>query len=237
MKIRSAPYRTFLENLSFLFCVLLIFCDSTYASTTLVVALDSSGSLDKGADRSKICVVSALRAASELEPGDKLVIVEINDDSYAVKHPLFEKDFLVRSSNPLHVKVGRDLFQEEIDSTLNLWLKTSSKRTKIVDAFFWVSEYFSFSKAGKKRLLVCSDGIEDSAIADMEKGVRTGLLDKMVRDKIVPLSSGGLHNVEVMWVGLGGKKEVKHINAIKEFWISYFDRTGAKLVRMGRPGL
>ncbi len=203
------------------------------AGTATVAALDSSGSVS--ADRTDICAASVAKITSSLGPDDTLAIVSIDAVPFGRKRPFFVRTLSPKSDSPLHVKLARNQFDAAVRGAMADWLATSAKNTRVADTMVWAADYLATNPAATKKLFVCSDGVEESPVLDMSARVPANALKRLEAGGFVP--SDGLAGVEVSWVGLGGRKEVAHVRAVKTFWESYFRAVHAKLVLIQRNGL
>lgn len=202
----------------------------------VVLALDGSGT-SNSADRNAICKPSIDKAVAELKVGDTLMVYAVDDKGMSEKLPLFEGTFEAKSSNRMHVKIGRDALADGVRAAVETWMGMSAKKSRYGDGFLFAADYLSKNPAAVKRLYVCGDGVEEGPALDMSKAVPKDAMARFARGGLVP--KAGLSGVEIYWIGLGtGKKDALHYQQVKQFWADqYFQAVHAKVVTLQRLGL
>jgi len=215
---------------------LLVSC-AAQAETLLVVALDNSSSIDQPV-RSKICESAARKAISTLQPGDVAVFVAIDDQPYGRKFSLGTVAINARSLNPIHVKGAHEKAATEVSEILATGKQGQAKQTRIADAVYWAGEQFNSRLVNNKpataakRLMICSDMLEESPLLDMGRAVPANALQRLRRGSLLPVP--GLQGVEVYVVGLGAGVGVAHDRNVKAMWTQVFEESGAVVKLMSR---
>jgi hypothetical protein len=206
----------------------------SFATTHYIVALDNTTSSTLE-DRAGICQKSTLALVEQMKPKDTITLVSIDHMNFAGKHELLQETFSPKTFNPLHVAVAKQELNNQVKEALSSWLKITTNATLAFDAVYWAGDRFKNSPATTiKKLLVCSDGIEESNMLNMRPTIPTDALERVVKAKKV---HEGLKSVEVMWVGLGGGEASEHTRGVESLWRAYFQAAGATVTRMGRAGL
>jgi hypothetical protein len=214
-------------------CFLLASLGPAFASTTTVIALDSSSSI--ATDRAAICEPSVLKATSGLAPGDTVALVAIDEVPFGTKQAIAVLTFRVKSDSPLHVRLALKKFNAAILDALAEWRKSSARQTRVADAMLWASDFLLKDPAARKRLTVCSDGVEESPVANFVPKVPDNAFQRIKDGGFVPAE--GLAGVEIRWIGLGGGKEASHVQAVTRFWTRYFNAARANVVVIQRNAL
>lgn len=214
--------------------VFIVMSGMSHAATHYIVALDNTTSSTQE-DRAGICQKSTLVIVEQMKPKDTITLVNIDHMNFAGKHELLQESFSPKTFNPLHISVAKRELSKQVNEALGAWLKTSSNATLAFDAVYWAGDRFKNTPASTvKKLLVCSDGIEESNMLNMRPRIPADAFDRVVKAKKV---HEGLKSVEVMWVGLGGGEASEHTRGVELLWRAYFEAAGATVIRMGRAGL
>jgi hypothetical protein len=213
---------------------LLAMAGLSHAATDYIVALDNTTSSTPD-DRSSICQKSTLALVEQMKPKDTITLVNIDHMNFAGKHAFLQESFTPKTFNPLQVAVAKQELNNQVKAKLDDWLKTTSTATLAFDAIYWAGDRFKQSSSTTtKKLLVCSDGIEESDMFSMRPRIPSDALARVLKAKKV---HEGLKGVEVTWVGLGGGEASEHTRGVEALWRAYFNAAGATVVRMSRAGL
>ena len=108
-------------------------------------------------------------------------------------------------------------------------LGPTAPRTDILGALMTASQLFQASPGCKHVLVVFSDMRSDTPALDLEHAriVSTSFaMKKAEKERLLP----DLHGVDVYALGVDGAgKDMRYWQALRDFWATYFKRTGADL--------
>ena len=182
---------------------------------------------------------------SSLKSGGRIIADRITDNPLAQSS--FPVNFKILSYNPLGDETEREdknQFERDLATTTIANLLSSSNRrimrTKIFDSLKLAERVFNSYPEYKKRILVIfSDMIEESD----EYNFKRDVLDDSKIKKIIEeqkQSKSGLPNLTGVRVYITGATATSkgglttdRINAIKNFWISYYSTCGADVIDYG----
>jgi hypothetical protein len=199
---------------------------------TLVVLIDQSASIQDG-DRA-IYEQSFRSIGGSLKGGDRLIIAPVNATSRSqfvsaldVTIPSTGR----KSQDALNIAQYRKKVQELMPVLLPDASHGGAKMTRLVETIAAATEAFGPTPNAGNRLVLLTDGVEDSPIADLDNigndpHATTKALDKARALGMLPNLTG----VELSIVGAGGDNFV----ATEGFWKAYASATGATLAQYGR---
>jgi hypothetical protein len=224
------PYRT---ALAFLAAMLTPGCGvdgSAPRARVEVVLVDRSGSIDP---RDRDLYARSLAAvADEMEPGDRLVVAVVGDDSRSAFQPLIDIT-VPQTAIRVDQEKGRAAARRAVANAIPAILGTGNDRggassTHLLDTIAGASQAFSSSRAGS--LILLSDGVEDSEVGNVDK-LRSPeeieeMLGKARRAGLLPQ----LKDVSLTVIGAGGRD----YDRVELFWRAYAAATHMTIAAYGR---
>jgi hypothetical protein len=214
---------------SLLYVFLLAAFAQVQAATHYIGALDNTSS-STPTDRAALCIKSTMKLLDQIEMDDMITLVGIDDQPFVKKLPLLNETFNPKSANPIHMSTAKKALTLKVKATLDAWLKTSTNASYVFDGVYWAGDKFASTPNMQKKLVVCSDGVEESAVFTMRPLVPKNALDIVLAKKKV---HKGLEGAEVTWIALGGEN-TEHTSDIETLWRAYFLKAGATVKSMLR---
>ncbi|MBU2471844.1 MAG: hypothetical protein KKF20_05495 [Bacteroidetes bacterium] len=137
---------------------------------------------------------------------------------------LFEKKFKEQSDSILNIKIDSLLIVA--DSVL-FKPKRKILRTEILSSLQVAERVFKSFKQPRKVLVIFSDMIEESSIANFaRRDVSGSLADEIIKKQKENGTLPDLKGVKVYVVG-AAHSDTKKYNQIRNFWLNYFEHNGA----------
>jgi hypothetical protein len=201
------------------------------APRTTIALIDRSGSINP--EDLSIYQESLNAIGADLDSGDRFVVANIGDSTRSEFRPEF--DLQVPESDK---RIEREAAVRTAHARLNAALpellpgedRPPSSATRILDAIAAASQAYGPAPHEGARLLLLSDGVEESAVANLAKiegvGEIVGVIEEVRSAGLLP----DLRGVEISVIGAGGA----NYPAVRAFWTAYANATGAKLVNYGR---
>lgn len=199
---------------------------------TMVVLIDQSGSI-QDADRA-IYEQSFRSIGSSLVGGDRLIIAPVNATSrsqFVTALDVTIPSTGRKSQDALNLAQCRKKVQDLMPVLFPDTAQPSARMTRLVETIAAASEAFDPAAKIGKRLVLLTDGVEDSPIVDLDDiggdpAFTAAALGKARELGMLPNLSG----VELSIIGAGGDD----FAAVQGFWKAYATATGATLVQYGR---
>lgn len=195
-----------------------------------VVLVDHSGSIDR---RDREIYARSLRAvADEMEPGDRLVVAAVGDDSRSAFQPLIDLTVpktAIRVDQEQARAAGRRAVANAIPAILGTGADDiGASSTHLLDTIAGASQAFGSARADS--LILLSDGVEDSEVGNVNK-LRSPadiqeMLGKARRAGLLPELKG----VSLTVVGAGGRD----YDRVEQFWRAYAAATHMTIAAYGR---
>lgn len=198
--------------------------------TTTVALYDRSISVP-AEDRS--LYVSSLKALGVgMRGGDRLLLAPIGDQTRSNFRPSL--DLPVISTD---VRLDQEDAEAEARKTIEslaeslLAAGNDAGHTRILEAIGAASEAFKAGQPGRRRLILLTDGVEESDVVNLDQPEVTSdeIKDAMAKAKTLDLLPN-LRGVDLIVIGAGGEDYA----GVRAFWIAYAKETGAKLIGYGR---
>lgn len=198
--------------------------------TTTVVLHDYSSSVP---DEDRSLYVASLKAlGTGIYGGDRVLLAPIGDQT--------RRDF--RPSLDLQVeRTDVRLDQEEAVAKAEATLERRAEllfakggdagHSRILEAIAAASEAFRADEPSKRRLILLTDGVEDSEVVNLDQPDVTAeeIEDALIKAQALELLPD-LAGVELIIVGAGGKD----FPGVRAFWIAFARATRANLASYGR---
>jgi hypothetical protein len=139
---------------------------------------------------------------------------------------LLEKAAKIRSDSMLNIKIDSLLIVA--DSVL-FKPKRKILKTEILSSLQVAERVFKSFKQPRKILVIFSDMIEESSIANFARRVVSGsLADEIIKKQKENGTLPNLKSVKVYVVG-AAHPDTKRYNQIRNFWLNYFEHNSAVL--------
>jgi hypothetical protein len=199
---------------------------------TMLVLVDQSGSI-RDVDRA-IYEQSFRAIGASLVAGDRLVLAPVNASSRSQFVTALDVTIPTtgrKSQDALNLASCYEKIEELVPILLPANTQGSVKVTRLLETIVAASEAFGPTPIEGSRLVLMTDGVEDSSLADFDDlpddpTAVTTVLDKARDLGMLPNLSG----VKISIVGAGGDD----FAAIQNFWKAYATATGATLTQYGR---
>jgi hypothetical protein len=199
---------------------------------TTIVLVDQSGSI-KPADRA--IYLQSLKAVGESLVGDdRLLVAPVNATSRS--EFVAALDVTVPKSG-IHLEYESHLAEVQgvVDKALSTLLPEAengeANMTRLVETIAAASEALGLHPKEGDRLIMLTDGVEDSPIVDLDEAATNPAAVAKALDKARTLGMlPNLSGVEISVVGAGGQD----FAAIQNFRKAYATATGATLAQYGR---
>lgn len=201
------------------------------APRTTIALIDRSGSINP--DDLDLYRESLRAAGTGLASGDRFLVANIGDSTRSEFRPAFDL-YVPDSDKRIEREKAEKAAHAKVDAALPALLSgqelTPSNATRILDAIAAASEAFGPAPHKGSRLLLLSDGVEESAVVNLAKitnaGAVAGDIERARKAGLLP----DLRGIEISVIGAGGA----NYPAVKAFWVAYAAATGAKLTNYGR---
>lgn len=214
-------------------CALLAACSDRDAeeSTTSVVLIDSSASINPG-DR-LIYEQSIAALAAELRGGDRLMVGRIGDQGRSDFRPLLDLTVSrteIRIDQEKGLRAARAALVGALPQLLSSPDGRPAQRTRIVEAIAAAAEVFGPPPNNGDRIVILSDGVEDSSFGRLDRIHSDGGAENMLERMRSAGLLANLSGVSLSVIGAGGENYA----TIHRFWQSFAAETGARIDGYGR---
>lgn len=200
-------------------------------ATVTVLLFDRSRSVNP-ADRD--LYLSSLRALAEerLHGGDRLLFAAIGDQTRSSFRAAYDLQILstdVRLDQEEAERTGKAELGRRIPTLLDAGDAAGSSH--ILEAIASASEAFRAAPAARHRLILLTDGVEESDFANLD---RAAITPQEIERAIARARQAGivpdLGSVELSMIGVGGRD----FRGVEAFWRAFAAASRANLVRYGR---
>jgi hypothetical protein len=195
----------------------------------VLVYVDLTQSI-KGADIDRIYTPTLRSLMESLQPGDRLVLAEISEQTLGNFAPAADVPFPVtgRSMDDTDaLDAGKKKLRDQ-------WRKLTAQRGKakatvIVDSMGAAAQIFARDPRKRKWLLILSDMVEESKVANFAKAVPdAAATDALLRERRGKGLMPDLKGVQVFVAGAAAPGAEQY-TAIQDFWLEYFRAAGAQV--------
>jgi hypothetical protein len=219
----------------FVLCVVLAIAPRADAADrlNLVIALDLTQSVAvKGTDQKQefqknVDAVARLLASSPA--GARITVLGITDRSFSQPSILLSAEL---SDDPGYFGERLQAARSRLAHSFrerSKDLHPDSRQTDVAGALMVASDLFRASSGRRNILVVFSDMRSDTPALDLEHArivSTTFAMQKAEKERLLP----DLHGVEVYALGVDGAgKDMRYWQTLRDFWTTYFKRTGANL--------
>ena len=199
--------------------------------TTTIVLIDKSGSI--APEDREIFAQSLATIVSQLEGGDRLLIGQVGDEGRSEFRPLLDL-IVVRTNVRLDqedaVREAQARVSDAIPSILAADTAGAASSTRITGTIAAAAQAFGSQPERGDRLILLSDGVEESSIIQLDEGADAGQIQAAV-DRLREVGTlPNLEHTELSVVGAGGA----NYGDVEAFWRAYASASGARLVTYGR---
>lgn len=197
-----------------------------------LVLIDVSASI-ASADRDAVYKASLEALAADLGPGERLLAAHagaLDRSGFRAALDLTVPSSNVRLDREEALEIARAELRSQIDRLLDVGGTAS---TRLIEAIAAGSQVFGpFTGRPRGRLVLLSDGVEDSEILDLttlpdDPATIAATLDELRTKSLLP----DLTDVELFVAGAGGGERY---GSVERWWRAFTVATGAELVAYGR---
>jgi uncharacterized protein len=195
-----------------------------------VVLVDRSGSIHP---RDRDLSARSLGAvADEMEPGDRLVVAAVGDDSRSAFQPLIDIT-VPQTAIRVDQEKARGAVRRAVANAIPAILGTGAdgvgaSSTHLLDTIAGASQAFGSARAGS--LILLSDGVEDSEVGNVDKLRSPADIQEMLRKAHRAGVLPELKGVSLTVVGAGGRD----YDRVEQFWRAYAAATHMTITTYGR---
>ena len=199
------------------------------AAKVVLVYVDLSQSI-KGADIDRIYTPTLRTVMESLQPGDRLVLAEISEQTLGNFAPAVDVAFPTtgRSMDDADaLDAGKKKLRDQWRKLIST--RGKAKATVIIDSMGAGAQIFARDPREQKWLLILSDMVEESKLANFAKSPPdAAATDALLRERRSKSLMPDLRGVQVFVAGAAAPTGEQYA-AIQDFWLKYFKAAGAQV--------
>jgi hypothetical protein len=200
----------------------------------IVLLVDTSPTIPR-AD-STLYLESAARVIRSLQPGDRIVVAAIGNQSRSTYRAELDHD-LPRTGVSLDDDEARDSVLRLIEARVaSLIGERNPGESNVLDAVSFAADIFEQDQRPIHELILLSDGLHESQDYNLRtQPINSGFAGRVIRDRKAIGAFPRLDSTHVLIVGAGGSThDAARYGLVRSFWLEYLTVAGATVDAYGR---